>query len=48
MIYMGVSTRRKTKHKMDLIGEKEKYDNGCCDYTKINKKKLQKGQKTLI
>ena len=43
---MGVSSARKRKHRMDLIGEKQDNLQKGCDYTKL-KPKIPKGQTRL-
>ncbi len=46
---MGVSSTRKRKHKMDLIGEKQQHPPGSIDYTKLKspEEKVTKGQTRL-
>ncbi len=46
---MGVSSARKRKHRMDLIGEKQHQSPGYVDYTKIKspEERVPKGQTRL-
>ena len=46
---MGVSSARKRKHRMDLIGEKQQKSPDVIDYTKLKspEEKVSKGQTRL-